>query len=87
MDFSNIDFARRAPLKSDQKAFRASIDPMKWYAWVCDVNVINCEECAQHDGKIFRGKDLPDYPVHDWCHCKIGEVSQDFVVASMLKNK
>ena len=65
----------------------ASLDPIAWYIWICDSSVLNCNVCKANDGKCFRGKDLPDYPPHDWCHCSIVEVPQEIAVAKSFENK
>ena len=81
---SYLTFNLRPPLTSDRARFKASLDPMGWYLWSCDPSVFNCDDCRQHDGKCFLGKDVPDWPPHDWCYCNVTPVPLEFVVAQEL---
>jgi hypothetical protein len=73
-------------LEKWQKEFKESLNPIGWYMWLCSLEVTNCEECKQHDGQIFKGKNLPDYPAHYGCYCTIAELPIEYVVEHLFKN-
>ena len=58
----------------------------RYYKFVCNDSVNNCNTCLSLAGKVFRDDDStkPELPIHKNCKCKYDEIDTDYQIVNEL---